>query len=153
MYNDQTPLAPEIPGYSCPVRSVYMQDNLAPKPGDPVPNQFFVHLNPGVNHTTHMIRVRALMADGDKRDGMTSRVVLEGPLFEKLSMYGGVFGPSVIDAIRKSPDVKSVAPNTWAGLDSTIPTPIVGNATILDYESTQENTWCEIRFVSSVNFA
>ncbi|KAJ7923083.1 peptidase S8/S53 domain-containing protein [Mycena leptocephala] len=80
---------------------------------------------------------------------MASRVVLEGPLFEKLSMYGGVFGPSVIDAISKSPDVKSVAPNTWTELDSTIPTPIVGNATILDYETTQTNTWCEIRFVSS----
>jgi hypothetical protein len=101
-----------------------------------------------------MARVRVLMADGDKRDGMTSRVVLEDPLFEKLSMYGGVFGPSVIDAISKSPDVKSVAPNTWTELDSTIPTPIVGNATMLvEYETTQTNTWCEIKFVSSVNFA
>ncbi|KAJ7908385.1 peptidase S8/S53 domain-containing protein [Mycena leptocephala] len=142
MYNDQTLLAPATLGDSFPVRPVYMQDNLAPTPGDPVPNQFFVHLNPGVDRTAHMARVRVLMADGDKRDGMTSRVVLEGPLFEKLSMYGGVFGPSVIDAISKSPDVKSVAPNTWTELDSAIPTPIVGNATMLvEYETTQTNTW------------
>jgi hypothetical protein len=89
--------------------------------GDKVPNQFIVSLKAGVNRAKHIASVKALIVEGAKCDKTKSSITLDGPAFAKLPFYGGIFGPSVLSAIKKSPDVKSVVGNTLLEVDSPIP--------------------------------
>ncbi|KAJ7174950.1 hypothetical protein C8R43DRAFT_943225 [Mycena crocata] len=75
-----------------------LDEALELKPDDDFPNRFIVILKTSTKRTTHMEQVKTLIADGVKRDGMESKLVLDGPIFEELFMYGGIFGPSVLMA-------------------------------------------------------
>jgi hypothetical protein len=113
--------------------------------GDKVPNQFIVTLKPGVDRTKHLASVKVLIAEGAKCDSTKSQITLDGAAFAKLSFYGGIFGPSVISAIKKSPDVKSVVGNTLLEVDSPIPvtSSVAANMTkrALFFDTTQTNAW------------
>jgi hypothetical protein len=110
--------------------------------GDKVPDQFIVHLNPGVDRTKHIASVQSLISQGAKCDTTKSVITLDSPALEKLSFYGGIFGPSVIAALKKSPDVKSVVENTLVQVDSPIPARLVGNLTKrVSFDTTQTNSW------------
>ncbi|KAJ6571251.1 hypothetical protein B0H19DRAFT_1231125 [Mycena capillaripes] len=62
-----------------------------------------------------------LIAQGAKYDRTKSVTTLDGTLPEDRSLYGGKFGPSVIAALKKSPDVQSVVRNALLQVDSPIP--------------------------------
>jgi hypothetical protein len=113
--------------------------------GDKVPNQFIVTLKPGVDRMKHIASVKALITEGAKCDSIKSQITLDGAAFAKLSFYGGIFGPSVISAIKKSPDVKSVAGNTLLEVDSPISftSSVATNMTkrALFFDTTQTNGW------------
>jgi hypothetical protein len=60
-------------------------------------------------------------------------------------MYGGIFGPSVIAALKKLADVKTIIANTLVELDSPVHAGAsVDNATTqgIFFDTTQTNTWC-----------
>ncbi|KAJ7115161.1 peptidase S8/S53 domain-containing protein [Mycena epipterygia] len=104
-----------------------------------IPNQFIIYLNPGVNRAAHMTKVQALIAEGIKIDHMTSVITLDGPVVAQLSMYGGVFGPSVVAGIKKLSDVKSVVADTVLEVES--PLPCVPLGSVKTQDTTQTNTW------------
>lgn len=115
----------------------------ARKAGDKVPNQFVVHLKPGVDRAKHLASIKALFAQGASCDGVKSAVTLDFPVFEQLALYGGVFGPSVIAAIKKSPDVSRVTADTLVGSESVLPVVPEGNVTkraLFKFEETK-GTW------------
>ncbi|KAJ6571210.1 peptidase S8/S53 domain-containing protein [Mycena capillaripes] len=111
--------------------------------GGKVPDQFIVHLKPGVNRAKHLATLKTLIAQGAKCDRTKSAITLDGAFPEKLSLYGGTFGPSVIAALKKSPDVKSVVGNTLLQVDSPIPITPEANVTkrAFLFDTTQTNSW------------
>ncbi|KAJ7465684.1 peptidase S8/S53 domain-containing protein [Mycena latifolia] len=131
--------APSSDGLSC------VKPTSTKKPrkvGDEVPDQFIVHLKPGVNRAKHIAAVKALVAQAAKCDRTKSAITLDGPDLEKLSLYGGVFGPSVIAAIRKLADVQSVVADTLVQAESVIPlTPAANLTKRAQFDTTQTNTW------------
>ncbi|KAJ7448943.1 peptidase S8/S53 domain-containing protein [Mycena latifolia] len=134
--------APSASGLVCvkPTRQ-----KRATKAGDTVPNQFIVHLKPGVNYAKHIATVKSLITQGAKCDSTKSAITLDSPVVAKLSMYGGIFGPSVVAALKKSPDVKSVVGNTLLEVDSPIPIAPAANVTTrgltTKFATTQTNSW------------
>ncbi|KAJ6514141.1 peptidase S8/S53 domain-containing protein [Mycena vulgaris] len=111
--------------------------------GDKVPDQFIVHLKPGVNYAKHIASVKTLITQGAKCDRTKSKITLDSPAVAKLSLYGGIFGPSVLAALKKSPEVKSVVSNTLIEVDSPIPVTPAGNLTkrAFSFDTTQTNSW------------
>ncbi|KAF8184117.1 peptidase S8/S53 domain-containing protein [Mycena galopus ATCC 62051] len=77
----------------------------AHKPGDVVPDRFSVSLKPGVNYATHLLWVGDLIKQSEKCESTKSFITLDATA---IRIYGGIFGPSVIAAIRKSSDVAVV---------------------------------------------
>ncbi|KAJ7458623.1 peptidase S8/S53 domain-containing protein [Mycena latifolia] len=131
--------APSSDGLSC------VKPTSTKKPrkfGDEVPDQFIVHLKPGANRAKHIAAVKALVAQAAKCDRTKSAITLDGPDLEKLSLYGGVFGPSVIAAIRRLADVQSVVADTLVQAESVIPlTPAANLTKRAQFDTTQTNTW------------
>ncbi|KAJ7137468.1 peptidase S8/S53 domain-containing protein [Mycena crocata] len=121
---------------------------VARKVGDKVPDQFIVHLKAGTKHAAHITKVNSLIAQAAKCDRIKSKVTLDNAAVQKLSFYGGIFGPSVVAALKKLPEVKSVVANTLVEVDSPIPVRAsMGNGTVemekraLLFDTTQTNSW------------
>ncbi|KAJ7880653.1 peptidase S8/S53 domain-containing protein [Mycena leptocephala] len=137
----QISMAPAVDAFGCVAPTA---QKPAINTGDAVPNQFIVHLVPGVDRATHMTKVQGFIAEGVKCDGIISVITLDGPIFADLAMYGGIFGPSVLAALKKLADVKTIIANTLVELDSPVHAGAsVDNATTqgIFFDTTQTNTW------------
>ncbi|KAJ7124214.1 peptidase S8/S53 domain-containing protein [Mycena epipterygia] len=123
---------------------ICVKETLQPQPqkaGDAVPNHFFVRLKPGVDYDAHLREVKALFPEAEKCDKIKPEILMDGPLFKEMGYYGGLFGPSLVAAIKKMPGVESVEPDTIVEAESCIPDPnsVAGNVTV--QEHFPDTTW------------
>ncbi|KAJ7148457.1 peptidase S8/S53 domain-containing protein [Mycena crocata] len=136
--------APSMEG---PMKCVRPGPRVEPKkPGDEVPDQFIVYLKPKVNCAKHLSMVNQLIADATACEKTPSKVAFAEPFCTKLSMYGGTFGPSLIAALKSSPDIESVVADTLAEEDSPtvmIPSHNVTSQRVINsqFQRTQTNGW------------
>jgi hypothetical protein len=89
------------------------------KSGDVYPNRFTIFIKDGVKPQDHLDAVQQLIQSTASCDSVKSSVD-DTQAIASLGIYSATLGPSMLDALKKSKDVRSVEPDVMAELDAPI---------------------------------